>query len=259
MAEKKKSKKKSDEAKEEPAKEEKKAEAPSEEKAEAPREVVKAEPIAELVKVAEKRKELPAAGKIFGVWDMGEVMVTDPGLKAYINLTPYLVIHTYGRHASRSFYKNEISIVERLINAIMRSGSKKKVGGHRIATRMGCGKKSKAYNAVKEAFDIINKRTKQNPVQVLVLALESSSPREETTRVKYGGITRHIAVDISPQRRVDFALRNIAVAALAKAFKSRKSRGEALAEEIIAASKEEATSMAIAKKNEVERVARGAR
>jgi small subunit ribosomal protein S7 len=192
-------------------------------------------------------------------WETEEVQLKDEGLKSYINLSGRVVMHTHGKHASKQFAKSDVSIIERLVNSIMRSGSKKKVGGHRITARKGCGKKNMAHKSVEDALELINKKTKENPLQVLVTAIENSAPKEETTRVKYGGITKHIAVDISPQRRVDFALRNIAVASLAKAYKSKKDRAEALADEIIAAAKNDSNSMAISKKNEVERVARGAR
>ena len=239
-----------------------KKDTPKEKKTETPKEV-KEEPKKEEAPKKEEVKEEPKKdtqkGKIFDTWELNEVKITDPGLKGYINLESFLVLHTHGKHSSKQFEKENVSIVERLINCIMRSGTKKRVGGHRITTRKGCGKKAKAYKTVEEAFQIINNRTKENPIQVLVKAVENSAPREETTRVKYGGITKHIAVDISPQRRVDFALRNLSVAALARAYKNKKSRAEALAEELISAAKEESTSMAINKKNEAERVARGAR
>jgi len=195
---------------------------------------------------------------MFNQWDVSEVVVSDPGLVNYINLKqPSL--HTHGRKSAKQFGKSEMNIVERLVNSIMRSCSGKKIGGKMIHHRFGCGKKTMATKAVKDAFVEIEGKTKENPVQVFVRAIENSSPREETTRVKFGGITRHIAVDISPQRRIDFALRNIAVAALGKAYKSKKSRAYALAEEIIAAAENDNNSLAIAKKNEVERVAKGAR
>lgn len=195
---------------------------------------------------------------MFSQWDVNEVVVSDPGLVKYINLKqPSL--HTHGRMSAKQFGKSEMGIVERLINSIMRSCSGKKVGGKMIRHRFGCGKKATATKAVKDAFTEIEGETKENPVQVFVRAIENASPREETTRVKFGGITRHIAVDISPQRRIDFALRNIAVAALGKAYKSKKSRAQALAGEIIAAAENDNSSVAIQKKNEVERVAKGAR
>ncbi|MCD6414191.1 MAG: 30S ribosomal protein S7 [Candidatus Diapherotrites archaeon] len=210
-------------------------------------------------KTSQKKAPAIHGYKVFGKWELGDIVVTDPGLKGYINLKPLLTFHTFGRHASSTIDRNRISIIERVINAIMRSGTRKKIGGKRITARKGCGKKDQAYKATKEAFDEIHKKTKDNPIQVLVRAIENSAPREETTRVKFGGITKHIAVDISPQRRINFALRNLALGALVRAYKSKKSRGQALAEELIAAANSETTSLAIARKNEVERVARGAR
>jgi len=195
---------------------------------------------------------------MFDKWSLKEVTVKDPGLMTYINVSAPLS-HSHGRRGSRQFGKTEMTIVERLVNNIMRSCSGRKIGGKMIRHRYGCGKKAAAVRAVQEAFDIVEAKTKQNPFQVLVLAIENAAPREETTRVKFGGITRHLAVDLSPQRRVDFALRNLSVAALGKAYKSKKTRGEALADEIIASSTGDNNCMAIQKKNEVERVAKGAR
>ena len=195
---------------------------------------------------------------MFDKWSLKEVTVKDPGLISYINVSAPLS-HSHGRRGSHQFGKTEMTIVERLVNNIMRSCSGKKIGGKMIKHRYGCGKKAAAVRTVQEAFDIVEAKTKQNPFQVLVLAIENAAPREETTRVKFGGITRHLAVDLSPQRRVDFALRNLSVAALGKAFKSKKTRGEALADEIIASSQGDNNCMAIQKKNEVERVAKGAR
>jgi len=195
---------------------------------------------------------------MFNKWDTSEVVVEDPGLANYINIKAK-GMHSHGRHSAKQFAKSDISIVERLVNSIMRSCSGKKIGGKMISQRRGCGKKTAAVKAVRDAFGIIEKKSKKNPVQVLVNAIENSAPREKTTRVKFGGITRHIAVDISPQRRVDFALRNLSVAALGKAYKSKKSRAAALADELIAAADNDNNCMAIQKKNEVERVAKGAR
>lgn len=194
---------------------------------------------------------------MFDKWDTKDVKISDPGLIGYINVSnPSL--HSHGRGCEKQFGKTKMNIVERLVNNIMRSSSGKKVGGKLIRHRFGCGKKVTALRAVREAFVMVEGKTKENPVQVFVRAVENSAPREETTRVKFGGITRHIAVDISPQRRIDFALRNIAVAALAKAYKSPKSRAEALADEIAAAAANDNNCMSISKKNETERVAKGA-
>ena len=191
---------------------------------------------------------------LFGKWDLDEVEVEDLGLKRYICLDETIVPHTLGRHVKRQFAKSKVSIVERLMNKIMR-------------TERNSGKKNKAYNIVKEALEIIHKRTKKNPVQVLVTAVEKTSPREETTRIKYGGIGYQVAVDISPQRRVDLSLgfltRGTSLGFLTRgtlqaAFKNKRSVAECLASELIFASEEDTRSFAIQKKEEKERVAKAA-
>ena len=75
---------------------------------------------------------------------------------------------------------------------------------------VGLDKKTKLVNTVKTAFDIIELKTGQNPIQVLVKAIEFSAPTEDTTRIVYGGTTYHVSVDVAPIRRVDMALKFIA-------------------------------------------------
>ncbi|BBL62685.1 MAG: 30S ribosomal protein S7 [Methanobrevibacter arboriphilus] len=183
--------------------------------------------------------------QVFEKWDLKEIKIEDLGLINYICLDETLVPHTLGRHVRRQFAKSKVSIVERLMNKIMR-------------TERNSGKKNKAYNIVKESFEIINKRTKQNPIQVLVKAVENTSPREETTRIKYGGIGYQVAVDIAPQRRVDLSLGFLTRGTLQSAFKNKRSVAECLADELILASEHDTRSFAIGKKEEKERVARAA-
>jgi small subunit ribosomal protein S7 len=183
---------------------------------------------------------------MFGRWDLSEVAVKDMSLRKYINLDPIYTPHTGARHANRPFAKQKVNIVERLINVMMKSEDY-------------TGKKSKAYNVVKDAFEIINTKTKQNPVQVLVTGIERAAPREEVTRLKYGGISVPKAVDVAPSRRLDVALRNIAIGATTASFKNPKPVAQCLADEIIKASKGEMESAAVARKEELERVAKSAR
>ncbi|MHC1608832.1 MAG: 30S ribosomal protein S7 [Candidatus Methanofastidiosia archaeon] len=202
----------------------------------------------------------PFDAKVFGKWDY-DVEIHDEGLKRYITLSPILIPHSGGRHEAHRFWKIKQNIVERLINKSMRSGAvKRKVSG-RFVRRAGglTGKKHKAYNNVKESFDIINKKTNKNPLEVLIMAIENSSPREETTTIAYGGVKYHQAVDISPQRRVDVALKNISLGASARAFKSKTSYAKALADEIISAHERDIKSFAVGKKEEIERIAKSAR
>ncbi|MFA6710856.1 MAG: 30S ribosomal protein S7, partial [Candidatus Methanomethylophilaceae archaeon] len=121
------------------------------------------------------------------------------------------------------------------------------------------GKKQKAYKAVSEAFDIIADRTKKNPVQILVEGLENAAPREEVTRLQFGGISVPKAVDISAQRRLDIALRNVSTGVVKASAKNKKSISNCIADELILASKGDMTSFSVAKKEEIERVAQSAR
>lgn len=184
--------------------------------------------------------------KLWGRWSLSEVEVRDPGLRKYISLKPVLLPHTEGRHEKRRFAKSKVPIVERLINQMMRPGK-------------NAGKKMLAMNIVKRAFEIIELRTGKNPVQVLVWAIENASPREETTRIAFGGILYHVSVDVAPQRRVDLALRFISEGARNCSFNNPKTIEECLADEIIAAAYGEPTSYAIRRKEEIERIAYAAR
>jgi len=182
--------------------------------------------------------------KIFGKWELEEVEIHDPGMEMYITLSP--ITYSGGRHSKQQFHKSGISIVERLINKMMRK-------------EHNTGKKQKAHSIVKGAFDIIYERTKENPVQILINAIENAGQREETVRLKYGGISVPKAVDTAPQRRVDCALMFITKGASFAAFKKRKSIEECLANEIIAASNDEVRSYSVGKKGEKERIAKAAR
>src|SRR2546425_3288121 len=134
--------------------------------------------------------------KLFEKYELNDVVVHDAGLAKYMNLSPIVIPHTGGRWANKPFGKAKANLVERLINNMMR-------------TENYTGKKSKSYRVVRSAFEIIEKRTQKNPVQVLVDALEKAAPREEVTRLRFGGISVPRAVDVTPSRRLDLALRSI--------------------------------------------------
>lgn len=184
--------------------------------------------------------------KLFDEWDTTDIQVNDVSISKYINVKPVVVPYSGGKHANHQFNKSNQHIVERLINKLMQ-------------TEHNTGKKMTAYRIVKESFEIINKKTKENPVQVLVNAIINAGPREETVRLKYGGIAVPKAVDTAPQRRVDTALRLIAEGAYNASFKNRRSIEDALAGEIIAAAKYDVKSYSINKKEGKERVAKAAR
>ena len=188
------------------------------------------------------------------------VEVRDLSLKNYINLKPLSYPSTFRRASQRSFSKASLNIVERLCNSLMRGGTGGKVGGHLIRTKGRLqGKKLKVMRIVKDAFEIINRQTGGNPLQVLIRALENAAPIEDTTRVVYGGIKSNVAVDVSASRRLDIAIRNIAMSTIKSAFASKRSISEALASELMLAANMDPNSYAIKSKNEIERMARSAK
>ena len=182
---------------------------------------------------------------ILAKYNMKDVKIEDKGLERYITLSTEN-IYSGGVYSNKLFGKSKIPLVERLINNIMR-------------TEHYNGKKIKSYKVVKSAFEIIDKKTKSNPMQVLINAIENAAPKEETTRLRFGGISVPKAVDVAPQRRLDVAIRNICIGAVNASHKNKKSIEACLADEIVKASKNDVASFAVAKKNDIERVAKSAR
>jgi len=196
--------------------------------------------------------------KLFGKWSFEEITIRDIALRKYIDLRPVILPHSGGRHAKHRFGKAKVSIVERLINKLMSPGIVRRGKGLRRSGRAS-GKKVRAMNIVEKSFDIIHLKTGKNPLEVLVRAVENASPREEDTRIVFGGITYRQPADTSPLRRIDLALRYLAEGAWRNCFSNLKSIEESLADEIIAAANNSTTSYAIKKKEEKERIAHSAR
>lgn len=192
---------------------------------------------------------------LFNKWDTRKIEVNDIGLRRVISIQPSVVIPiTFGRHEHQRMKKAEINIVERLANKMMHFGKRyaKNTG------RMG-GKKAKLLNVVKTALEIIYLETGKNPVDILIRAVENSSPNEDTTRIVYGGVVYHVSVDVAPLRRVDLALRFIAEGVKESTYANPQAIEEALSKELILASNNDMSSHAIKKKNEQERIAMSSR
>ncbi len=183
---------------------------------------------------------------LFGKWDFKDLTVVDPGLITYINLRPVIVPHTGGRYAHQRFKKADMPIVERLVNKLMR-------------TQRGTGKKTRQIKAVKIAFEIIHLQTQKNPIQVLIDAIQNAAPREEVTRITYGGMAQLQSVDVAPMRRVDIALTNIVEGVFKKSFNNILTAEEILARELMDAADNKPSSFAVSKMLEIERVALSAR
>ena len=191
----------------------------------------------------------PIAGigtKVFGKWDASEVTCRDPGLAPYVNLTTVGVPHTGGRHANAWFGKSKLSVVERYVNKLMRTGKY-------------TGKKQGAMKAFEEALDTMAERSGDNPLQLFVDAICYAAPMEEITRIKFGAVSQPKAVDASPSRRLDIALRNLAAGAASGTRKSKRTLKQYIVNELTKASTGDVTAFAVAKKEEVERIAASAR
>ncbi|HZX12064.1 MAG TPA: 30S ribosomal protein S7 [Candidatus Nanoarchaeia archaeon] len=194
---------------------------------------------------------------LFNTWSTKDISVQDPGLKSCINIEQVLTPKSHGREAKFRFGKNKYHLVERLIGKLQIPGHKGKK--HKYTSGHMTGKGTHATSIVLKAFKIVEQKTKENPVKVFVKAVENAAPREEITTIEYGGARYPQAVDCAPQRRIDFALRQMTQGAYGKSFNSRTTIEQALADEIIKAYTLDSGSHAIARKLEVERQADSSR
>lgn len=112
------------------------------------------------------------------------------------------------------------------------------------------GKKSIARSVVYDSFDIINSKTKKDPVEIFNQAINNASPSQEVKSRRIGGATYQVPIEVKGDRRVTLAMRWILGAARSRKGKPMR---EKLAEELIAASKNEGE--AIKKKENTHRMA----
>ncbi|HUC02042.1 MAG TPA: 30S ribosomal protein S7 [Candidatus Paceibacterota bacterium] len=112
------------------------------------------------------------------------------------------------------------------------------------------GKKSTAERLVYTAFDKVKEITKEDPMVVFDRAMENVMPLLEVASKRVGGANYQVPREVRPERRFVLALRWIIGAARAK---KGKGMADKLAEEIIAASKNEGS--AIKKKLDMHRMA----
>jgi small subunit ribosomal protein S7 len=75
------------------------------------------------------------------------------------------------------------------------------------------GKKSVAETIVYGAFDLIESKSKQNPIEVFRLALENVAPAIEVRSRRVGGATYQVPVEVRTERRQALAIRWIITAA----------------------------------------------
>jgi small subunit ribosomal protein S7 len=122
--------------------------------------------------------------------------------------------------------------------------------GRFISYVMHDGKKSVAETVVYGALEKVGEITKQDPIAIFEKALENASPMLETASRRVGGANYQVPIEVRPKRKFILSVRWIIGAARSKKGKPMSVK---LAEEIIAASKNEGA--AIKKKQDMHRMA----
>jgi len=118
---------------------------------------------------------------------------------------------------------------------------------------MFSGKKTVAQKQVYQAFDLIKKKTKKQPLEVFTQALENIEPKMEVRPRRIGGAAYQVPMLVRGDRREALAIRWLIKAAQTRSNKEYHYFFEKLAAEIIAAANKEGG--AIKKKEEVHRMA----
>ena len=112
------------------------------------------------------------------------------------------------------------------------------------------GKRGKAETIVYSAFDIVKDKTKSNPDEVFMKALENIKPALEVKARRVGGANYQVPMEVSAERAQSLALRWLSTAANTR---NGKSMAEKLANELIDASNN--TGGAVKKKEDTHRMA----
>lgn len=112
------------------------------------------------------------------------------------------------------------------------------------------GKKSVAATLVYDALQIVEERTKRNPLEVFDQAIKNVSPVMEVKPRRVGGATYQVPMEVPPMRRFALATRWILASAKSR---SGKSFAEKLAGELMDAANN--TGASIRKKEETHKMA----
>lgn len=119
-----------------------------------------------------------------------------------------------------------------------------------VARMMVAGKKSTSYRIFYSAMEIIQQKTKLDPMEVFTKALENVKPALEVKSRRVGGSTFQVPVEIKDSRREALGMRWIIQYSRAR---SGKSMGQKLSAEVIDASN--STGSAFKKKEDTHRMA----
>ncbi|SRR5579883_2516504 len=112
------------------------------------------------------------------------------------------------------------------------------------------GKKSIAQRIMYDALDVIQERTGQSGLEVFKKAMTNASPLIEVRSRRVGGATYQVPTEVRPERRTALAIRWLITYSRARGEKSMAQR---LANELIAASNNEGTT--VKKRDDTHRMA----
>ncbi len=112
------------------------------------------------------------------------------------------------------------------------------------------GKKSVAARIVYDAFELVQSRTKKDPLEVFDNAIKNVTPVLEVKPRRVGGATYQVPVEVPPERRLSLAMRWLLAAARTR---SGKSMAEKLAAELMDAANN--TGAAVKRRDETHRMA----
>jgi small subunit ribosomal protein S7 len=112
------------------------------------------------------------------------------------------------------------------------------------------GEKSIAEGIVYGAFDIIQERFKEDPLEVFRKALDNVKPKVEVKSRRVGGATYQVPVEVRPERRVSLAMRWLVNYSRSRGEKSMRER---LAAELVEAA--QGRGNAVKKKEDTHKMA----
>ncbi len=112
------------------------------------------------------------------------------------------------------------------------------------------GKKSTAERIVYGAFDLLESRYKQDPLETFRKALESVKPKVEVKSRRVGGATYQVPIEVRADRRIALSMRWLATYSRAR---GEKTMVERLAAELVDAS--QGRGAAVKKREDIHRMA----
>ena len=116
-----------------------------------------------------------------------------------------------------------------------------------------------ALKAFEAALDSMAERSGENPLQAFVDAICYAAPMEEITRIKFGAVSQPKAVDSSPSQKTRCCSRKPCKGCTTGYLQVQENTDTVYHQRVTKASVGDVTSFAVAKKEEVQRIAASAR